>query len=73
MEGHGRRPATGAEGRVHRPATAAGDHAHRQGTAEEYLGLPKVVDVETGQDLKTAVTDRAHLAARDPYYQTPEG
>ena len=72
MEGHGRRPATGTEGHVHRPATAAEDHAHRQGTAEEDLGLPKVVDVEIGQDLKTAVTDRALLAARDPYYQTPE-
>ena len=72
MEGHGRRPATGAEGRALRRATAAEDRAHRLGTAEEDLGLPKVVDVGIGQDLKTAVTDRARLAARDPYYQTPE-
>ena len=72
MEGHGRRPATGMEGRVHRPATAAEDHAHRLGTAVEGLGPLRVVGAEIGQDLRTATTDRALLATREPHDQILE-
>ena len=65
MEGHGRRQVTGARGHALRRATAAEGRVHRQGTAERDLGLPKVVDAEIGQDLRTAVIDRTRLAARE--------